>query len=218
MLAIANGIRSLANPGSTPEMKRLELPCCAASSMGAMYLSGMTPHGYWKTPGDVPTTLTPAVRMRRTSVTASGIRLSPIAQYTAQSGSVASRASRSLVAAMPVEASSPASSPASLPTLASEDTQTPVSSNRGSLIRWLSAIRPTLPVPICATRIAIAVSSRPRLDSCPTYRMRPAANKAGHGRALVICRALDPRDQLECRTVVQHSSWRHYASRRRRPR
>ena len=68
-----------------------------------MYLSGMTPHGYWNTPGDVPTTLTPAVRMRRTSVTASGIRLSPIAQYTAQSGSVASSASRSLVAAMPVD-------------------------------------------------------------------------------------------------------------------
>src|SRR6476661_6465484 len=84
---------------------------------------------------------------------------------------------------MPVDASSPASSPASLPTLASEDTQTPVSSKRGSLIRWLSAIRPALPVPICATRIAIACSSRPRLDSCPTYRIQPGANKAGHGRA-----------------------------------
>ena len=104
---MANGIRSLANPGSTPEMKRLELPCCAACSMGAMYLSGMTPHGYWNTPGDVPTTLTPADRMRRTSVTASGIRLSPIAQYTAQSGLVASRASRSLVAMMPVEVVEP---------------------------------------------------------------------------------------------------------------
>src|SRR3954463_16735838 len=93
---------------------------------------------------------------------------------------------------MPVDVSSPASSPASLPTLMSEDTQTPVSSKRGSLIRWFSAIRPALPVPMCATRIAIAVSSRPLLDSCPTYRMRPATNKAGHRRALAATGDLPP--------------------------
>ena len=38
---------------------------------------------------------------------------------------------------------------ASLPALASDDTQTPVSSNRESVISWVSAWLPTLPVPIC---------------------------------------------------------------------
>src|SRR6185369_18043629 len=55
---------------------------------------------------------------------------------------------------MPVDPSSPASSAASLPALASDETQTPVSSNRASLIRWTSAGLPTLPVPISATRMA----------------------------------------------------------------
>jgi len=51
-----------------------------------------------------------------------------MAQYTTQSGLAASTASRSLVAVVPVAMAKPASSPASLPTLASDDTQTPVRS------------------------------------------------------------------------------------------
>src|SRR5882757_6956979 len=61
---------------------------------------------------------------------------------------------------MPVESSSPASTAASLPALDSEDTQTPVSSKRGSVISWVSACLPTLPVPIAATLIVIARSSQ----------------------------------------------------------
>ena len=68
------------NPGSTPLMKRLELPCRAASSTRAMYFSGITPHGYCSSPGDDPTTLMPAARMRMTSAIASGSRVSPMAQ------------------------------------------------------------------------------------------------------------------------------------------
>src|ERR1700755_1472183 len=71
-------------------------------------------------------------------------------------------ASRSLVALMPVEISRPASSPASLPALESEDTHTAVSSNRGSLMSWARAWMPTLPVPMAATLIAMASSSQVR--------------------------------------------------------
>src|SRR3954469_14759644 len=60
---------------------------------------------------------------------------------------------------MPVELSSPASSAASLPPLESLDTHTAVSSKRGSVMSWVSACRPTLPVPICATLMAMASSS-----------------------------------------------------------
>src|SRR4051794_22412901 len=63
---------------------------------------------------------------------------------------------------MPVELSSPASSAASLPALVSLDTHTPVSSKRGSVMSWVSACRPTLPVPICATLMAMASSSQVR--------------------------------------------------------
>ena len=65
-------------------------------------------------------------------------------------GSSPARSSRSVVAVMPVESSSPASSAASLPALESRDTHTPVSSNRGSVMSWVSACRPTLPVPIAS--------------------------------------------------------------------
>ena len=150
------------NPGSTPLMKILELPCRAASSTRAMYFSGITPHGYCNIPGDDPTTLMPAARMRMTSFIASGRRVSPIAQYTTHAGRVASTASRSLTAAMPVDTSTPASAPASLPTFSGDETHTPVSSNRESETSWVNANRPTFPVPTWATRIAIDVL-RPRM-------------------------------------------------------
>jgi len=87
---------------------------------------------------------------------ASGSRVSPTAQYTMQSGLAAMIASRSLVAATPVVTPSPANSPASLPTLVSDDTQTPVRSKRASLTSCFSARLPQLPVPMSATRIAAA--------------------------------------------------------------
>src|SRR3982074_1218478 len=65
---------------------------------------------------------------------------------------------RSLVAMTPVGCSSPISSAASCPALASEDTHTAVSSNCGLATMPVSAWPPTLPVPIWATRIAIGVS------------------------------------------------------------
>ncbi len=106
-------------PGSTPVMKTVESPSRAASSMRSMYLSGITAHGYCNTPSPDPTTSIPAARILRTSAIASGSRVSPIAQYTMQSGLAAMIASRSLVAATPVFTSSPASSPASLAHLGS---------------------------------------------------------------------------------------------------
>src|SRR6185437_14480626 len=145
-------------------MNRLELPCCAASSTRCMYLSGITPQGYCNSPGDEPTTLIPAARMRMTSAIASGRRVSPIAQYTMQSGPAAIRASRLSTAAMPVDTSSPASSPASLPTFSGVETHSPVSSNCGLVISSISASRPTFPVATCATRIAIDVLHP--LDAC----------------------------------------------------
>src|SRR6201996_9244913 len=174
VLASANGMRSLMKPGSTPLMKRLELPCCAASSTRAMYFSGITPHGYCNIPGDDPTTLMPVARMRMTSFIASGRRVSPIAQYTTHSGPVASTASRSLTAVMPVDTSTPASAPASLPTFFGDETHTPVSSNCGLVMSSVSARRPTFPVPTWATRIAMGllrpknVSARTVLDASPT--------------------------------------------------
>lgn len=97
-----------------------------------MYFSGITPQGYCSSPGDDPTTLMPAARMRMTSAIASGSRVSAIAQYTTHSGLAAMTASRSPTAATPVTtpASSPTphSSPASLPTFSGVETHTPVSS------------------------------------------------------------------------------------------
>ena len=162
--ANAKGRRSVANPGSTPVMNSVELPSRAASSTRSMYMSGITFHGYCNTPSPDPTTSMPAARMRMTSAIASGSRVSPIAQYTMQSGLAAMIASRSLVAATPVVTSSPASSPASLPTLASDDTQTPVRSKRASFTSCFSARPPQLPVPMSATRIAILFSLPTKLE------------------------------------------------------
>src|SRR5882757_9307395 len=61
---------------------------------------------------------------------------------------------------MPVGVSSPASSAASLPALASDDTHTPVSSNAGLVISSVNAWPPTLPVPTCATRMGMPCSSQ----------------------------------------------------------
>ena len=58
----------------------------------------------------------------------------------------------------PVGFSSPASSAASRPALASDDTHSAVSSNWGLARMPVSAWRPTLPVPIWATLIAIDAS------------------------------------------------------------
>ncbi|COZ20049.1 Uncharacterised protein [Mycobacterium tuberculosis] len=60
---------------------------------------------------------------------------------------MASTAFRSVLARTPVESASPASSAASLPALASDDTQTPVSSNSGSAMSARNECTPTLPVP-----------------------------------------------------------------------
>jgi hypothetical protein len=128
-------------------MKMLDPPRFAASSTRSTCSGGSTCQGYCKITGAEPTTLIPASRMRRQSAIASAVRMSPIAQYTAQSGWVASSASRSFVAVTPVVMSSPASSPASLPTFSPADTHTPVSSHSGSVSRPASASLPTLPVP-----------------------------------------------------------------------
>ena len=55
----------LAKPGSIPLTKRLALPALAASSIGATSASGRVCHGYWRKTALLPTTLTPAARMRR---------------------------------------------------------------------------------------------------------------------------------------------------------
>src|SRR5246127_4037435 len=78
-------------------------------------------------------------------------------------------ASRSPTAATPVTVPgsrpTPHSSPASLPTFSGVDTHTPVSSNWGLVISSASASPPTLPVPTCATRIAMGVSVRKTLET-----------------------------------------------------
>ena len=145
VLAMANGIRSLANPGSTPEMKRLELPCCAACFDGRDVLVGHDAPRILEHPGRRPDEVD-ACGQDAQDV---GDRLGyPVVAHRAVHGAVGfgrpavrpDRWSRRC----PSRSSSPASSPASLPTLASDETQTPVSSKRGSLIRWLSAIRPRI--------------------------------------------------------------------------
>ena len=83
--------------------------------------------GYCGDTGEVPTTLMPRSAILYTSAIACGIRLSPIAQYTAQSGLVASTASRSVVARIP-DHIQPGQPPASLPTFSSAETTSPVSS------------------------------------------------------------------------------------------
>src|SRR3984893_11776321 len=138
----------------------------------------MTPHGYISNPGVEPTTLLPEARMRMQSPIASGRRVSPIAQYTTQSGFVASTASRSATAVTPVDTSTPASVPASLPTFSGDDTHSPVSSNAGLLTSSVSARRPTLPVPTCATRMTIGVLLNVgfgcRAENFDRYYLRPA--------------------------------------------
>ena len=54
---------------------------------------------------------------------------------------------------MPVTVSTPASSPASLPTFSGVDVETATSSNRSSAMSWRSVSLPALPVLTWATRI-----------------------------------------------------------------
>lgn len=194
--AKAEGIRPLATPGPTPLLKMLESPCRAASSTRAMYLSGSTPHGYCSGPGDDPTTLTPAARMRMTSAAASGNRVSPIAQWTTHSGPVASTASRSDIAVTPVTTSSssatPHSTPASLPTFSGDETHSPVDSNCGLVIdQFGRAGRPTFPVPMWTTRIAMS-GLRPEVNVGKRFqgsgrRAGPLRRRGGHrGRSRAL--------------------------------
>src|SRR5438046_10005503 len=68
-----------------------------------------------------------------------------------QSGLAASRASASVVASTPRSRSRPARRPASCPSLAALDTQTPASSSSGRAATPAIACRPTLPVLHCTT-------------------------------------------------------------------
>src|SRR6202011_2479279 len=84
--------------------------------------------------------------------------MSASAVYTAQSGCVSITLARSFRAMTPVGFSSPASSAAPRPALASPGTHSAVSSNWGLARTPVNACRPTLPVPIWATLIAIDAS------------------------------------------------------------
>ena len=75
-----------------------------------------------------------------------------MAVWTTQSGSSASTASVSSVAATPSERPRPARSPASRPALSGFDTHTPTSSRSGRASMPASAWRPTFPVPHSTTR------------------------------------------------------------------
>ena len=83
---------------------------------------GSSGAGYCSITGLEETTLMPAARKRSRSCRASKMRSSAMAVCTMQSGSSARRASTSFVAATPKVLTSPASSPASWPTLSGFDT------------------------------------------------------------------------------------------------
>ena len=100
----------------------------------------------------------PAATKRSRSVSASKMRSSAMAVCTMQSGCSASSASTSLVAATPKVLVSPASSPASWPTLSGFETKTPTSSSSGWAWMPAKAWRPTLPVLHCTTRYGMAGS------------------------------------------------------------
>src|ERR1700730_146892 len=100
-----------------------------------------------------------------------------------------SAASRSSVATMPVRMSSPANSPASLPTFSGVDTYSPVSSSCGLVSMPASANRPTFPVATWATRMVIRLLHRvgPRRythlkQQCCSNAIGPAFNTQGRPR------------------------------------
>src|SRR5829696_1639983 len=155
MLVSVSGSQSLAKPGSMP-LTHSDTPASSAAwRTPADISSGTTPSGYCRNTGLDDTTLTPARSRRSRSVSASKMRLSAMAVCTTQSGSSASSASASLVATTPRSRSSPASLPASTPTLSGFDTHTPTSSRSGRASMPAIACRPTLPVLHCTTRYVI---------------------------------------------------------------
>src|SRR6266511_2124011 len=166
----ANGMRSLANPGSMPDVKHETSPALHALSSSSVYRRGAD-GGYTSGTTDVATTFVPASRMPAMSATASSGRRSPVAVYETQSAPRASISSGSDVAVTPI-GGRPASSPASLPALSGLWTRTPASSRSGCWTMPWSASRPTFPVLHCTTRYVMPAShSRHR---SPGKRGRPA--------------------------------------------
>src|SRR5947199_2390524 len=165
-----NGIRSLANPGSMPDVKKETPPALHAASSGSVYRGGAE-GGYTSGTTDVETTLVPASRMRAISATAASARRSPVAVYDTQSAPSPMISAESVVAATPTGAR-PASSPASRPALSGLWTSTPTSSRSGCCKIPRSASRPTLPVLHCATRY-MAEAHSVRAPVCKTAEAPP---------------------------------------------
>src|SRR6266566_4025713 len=192
----ANGMRSLANPGSMPDVRNETPPALHAASSGSVYRGGAE-GGYTSGTTDVETTLVPASRMRAMSATASSGRRSPVAVYDTQSAPRPMISAGSVVAATPTGAR-PASSPASRPALSGLWTSTPASSRSGwCRIPW-SASRPTLPVLHCATRY-MAEAHSVRASTRKTVEAPPNARSRAWARELVPdgCEAQLPAHQVD---------------------
>ncbi len=162
-----------------PDVKHDALPAAHAASSRSTS-RGFAAGGYTSATTEVDTTSMPASRIRTRSSTACFGRRSAVAVYTTQSGASARSASTSSVALTPVDGR-PHSSPASSPTLSGLCTRTPTSSSPGRSMSILSAIRPTLPVLHCATRVGVPP---PAPGSALTrVRLPRAARRPGRRRS-----------------------------------
>ncbi len=155
--ANTNGMRSLANPGSTPVTNRLAPLAAVVFSILVMAFCGITP----------PRVLQ-GVRRRPDDVDAGGEEAHHVVERLDRAG-VAHRAVDDAIRLLGDDrveivdgpdagrgVSSPASVAASTSTFSGLDTHTATSSNRESSISWVSDNRPTLPVPTRATRMGMA--------------------------------------------------------------